>query len=145
MTDIVDLIHGGLETGEPSGQEHSPKGQRRVSIIPHRQQVLSRIGTGDNDSALTVAILLVVFVAIAHRNSLDLEILYQRAIFGKLSFLDRMAQADLLVNSFVTGDVRDIANHGVDPSKDDGVHVGCGHVAVGAISNRLKSRAEQLG
>jgi hypothetical protein len=145
MTDIVDLIHSGLETGEPCGQEHSPKGQRRVSIVSHRQQVLSRIGTGDNDSALIVAVLLVMFVAIAQSwNRFDLGILHQRAISGKLSVLDRMAQADLLVDSSVAGNVRDIAYHGVDPSQDDRVGVGCGHADVGAMSNRLKSGADQL-
>lgn len=50
----VYLIHDGLESCKTSGQEHAPKSQSWISVVPHGKQVCRGIGAGDDDLLVCV-------------------------------------------------------------------------------------------
>lgn len=131
----VDLAHDGLETRQARGEEQAAKGQGRVEVVTHRQQVACGVGTGDDDNLIAAAaiVLLVVVVTVpvpCRRGSLDLVIAE-----GAVGVCAGGAHGDdlLLIGGGVCGHGEDLVLDGVQAAHDDGlVDAGVGHPAGGS-------------
>lgn len=94
-THIIYLVHHSLESREDSSQEETPEGQRRLEIVPQRQQMLRRIGARNDDRIISTA------VGVVATTRLSLSSYHQIFIFQNLCRV--LIEADLLVDRLVAG------------------------------------------
>lgn len=120
LTYHVDLVHDGLETRQDTGEEDGADCQGRVAIITHGQQVVSSIGTGDDDDLVAVVVLFAILAAVGRSGGLDLDI---TTLLG--DDVGVVGGQDLLVVGFWVGrGLEDLALDGVEPSDHNGLGMG---------------------
>lgn len=127
------MVHDGLEAGQTSGQEDASKGQGRVKVISHGQEMGSGIGTGDDDDIVTIVVLLVVVAILISRSRADLDLAVNLADLGCTDGQDL-----LLVDGSVGRDFKDFALDGVNPPDDGDVSGSARHVAQNTQHWRLR-------
>lgn len=95
-THIIYLVHHSLESRENSSQEQTPEGQRRLQVVPQRQQMLRRIGARDDDCIVSTA------VGVVATTRFGLSNYHRIIIFQNLCCV--FIETDLLVDRLITRD-----------------------------------------
>lgn len=128
LADLVDLIDNGLESRQDGCDEDTPEGQGVIAIVPHRQQVGSRVGTGDDERLGAVLVWFVAIFRLFNGGGRDVDI--QAAGL----FIETIVSSggNLFVDLRMGGDLDDLALDRAEGTDDYGI-----------VTNRGSHRAER--